>query len=81
MSTTNNQNQINSQTHEGHSLKEMFEIYSNDTGESLYIANSRFDLNQCMNAMKHDGKSVSYAPVTEFKDPAHLASIPRWFEQ
>lgn len=60
----------------------MFEIYSNNTGESLYIANSRYGLNQCMGALKAQGIETSYGVVKpEFDYPERLASIPRWTEQ
>lgn len=58
----------------------MFEIYSNDTGKGLYIANSRFGLNQAMDALEAQGISASYVPVTD-QTPEYLATIPRWAEQ
>lgn len=60
----------------------MFEIYSNNDGSSLFIANSRYALNQCMDALEAEGKNVSYAPVNMETDyPERIASIPRWTEQ
>lgn len=58
----------------------MFEIYSNETGKGLYIANSRFGLNQAMDALEKQGVSASYIPVTD-QTTEYLAGIPRWVEQ
>jgi len=38
----------------------MFKIYSDETVQSLYIANSRYGLNQCIDALEKQGISVSY---------------------
>lgn len=56
----------------------MFEISSNETGKSLYVANSRYGLNQCMDSLEKKGISVSYSPITCNEES--YANVPRWQE-
>ena len=59
----------------------MFEVYANTNGKSLFICNSRFGLNQCMDYCENNGVRVSYTTVDEHINPIEqFANIARWSE-
>ena len=59
----------------------MYEIYSNSDGRSMFIVNSVFGLNQCMDYLENKGFSVSYTTVDEHINPIeNFKNVKRWTE-
>lgn len=61
----------------------MFEVYDNETGNSLFICNSRFGLNQCFKYLEKKGFSVSYTVIGQNCQLSadELKTVSRWSEQ
>lgn len=63
-------------------VHQMYEVYFNTDGESAFICNSLFGLNQCVDYLQKQGRKVSYTTINEYVNPiSNFSSVKRWIEQ